>query len=68
MGYSDADWACSITDRKFVGGFCVFARIFDSMVQQEVGLVSRSSAESQYRALASVAAEVLWMKSLLQEI
>jgi histone deacetylase 1/2 len=68
-GYSDADWATSIDDRKSVAGQCVFlgeTLVLWSSRKQKV--VSRSSTESEYRALADLAAEITWVSSLLQEL
>lgn len=67
--FCDADWAVSNEDRRSVGGFCVFlGNSLVSWSSRRQGVVSRSSTESQYRAIADVAAEVLWLKSLLKEI
>ncbi|KAH9652916.1 retrovirus-related pol polyprotein from transposon RE1 [Citrus sinensis] len=38
------------------------------LLTKKQGVVSRSSTESEYRALAMAASEVLWLKSLLTEI
>jgi hypothetical protein len=68
-GYSDADWATSIDDRKSVAGQCVFlgeTLVLWSSRKQKV--VSRSSTESEYRALADLAAEITSVSSLLQEL
>ncbi|KAL6348021.1 hypothetical protein AAG906_037750 [Vitis piasezkii] len=52
-GFSDADWTCNVDDRRSITGYCV---------------VARSSTESKYRALASVTMELIWIKSLLDEL
>jgi len=67
--FSDADWATSTDDRKSMAGQCVFlgeTLISWSSIKQKV--VSRSSTESEYRALADLAAEVAWLRSLLAEL
>nr|KYP75364.1 Copia protein [Cajanus cajan] len=68
-GFSDAYWAISIDDRKSIAGQCVF--LGESLIawsSRKQKVVSRSSTESEYRALVDLAAEVKWIKSLLQEI
>lgn len=68
-GFSDTDWATSSDDRKSMASLCVFlgeSLVTSSSKMQKV--VSRSRTESEYKALADLAAEIAWVKSLLQEI
>ncbi|CAA0806920.1 cysteine-rich RLK (RECEPTOR-like protein kinase) 8 [Striga hermonthica] len=68
-GYSDADWAGDPTDRRSNTGYCFF--LGDSLVSwrsKKQTLVSRSSAESEYRALADSTAELLWLRRLLADL
>lgn len=65
-GFSDADWATNTEDRKSVAGYCVY--LGESLItwsSRKQRAVSRSSTESEYRALADLAAEVAWIRSLL---
>ncbi|XP_062075781.1 uncharacterized mitochondrial protein AtMg00810-like [Humulus lupulus] len=67
-GYSDADWACCPDDRRSVAGYCVYlGDTLVSWLSKKQAVVSRSSTESEYRALAHVAAEISWTQSLLKE-
>ncbi|XP_062075014.1 uncharacterized mitochondrial protein AtMg00810-like [Humulus lupulus] len=68
VGFSDADWACCPDDRTSVAGYYVY--LGDTLVSwssKKQAVVSRSSTESEYRALAHVAAEISWIQSLLKE-
>ncbi|XP_062118388.1 uncharacterized mitochondrial protein AtMg00810-like [Humulus lupulus] len=63
-GYLDSDWACYPDDRRSVAGYCVY--LGDTLVSwssKKQVVVSRSSTESEYRALAHVLAEISWITS-----
>ena len=68
-GYSDADWACDLVDRKSITRLCVMLGFnlltWGSKKQKEV---SRSSKKSEYRSLFTTATELVWIASLLHEI
>ena len=56
-------------DRRSTAGICVYlgnSLITWSSKKQDV--VSRSSTESEYRALSSTTAELIWLKSLFKEL
>ncbi|KAJ9551165.1 hypothetical protein OSB04_015210 [Centaurea solstitialis] len=62
VAYSDADWAgCPNTHRSTLG-FCVY--LGDNLVSwssKRQHVVSRSSAEAEYRGIANVVAETAWL-------
>ena len=54
VGYCDADWAGSIEDRKSTTSYCTF--VGGNLVtwkSKKQSVVARSSAEAEYRAMAS---------------
>ncbi|CAM8909312.1 unnamed protein product [Rhodiola kirilowii] len=67
--YCDADWAACPKTRRSVTGFCIV--IGESLVSwrtKKQAIVSRSSVESEYRAMAAVCTEVIWLLRLFFEM
>uniref|UniRef100_A0A2N9HNG4 Reverse transcriptase Ty1/copia-type domain-containing protein n=1 Tax=Fagus sylvatica TaxID=28930 RepID=A0A2N9HNG4_FAGSY len=67
--FTDADWAGDPDDRRSTSGFLVYLGsnpITWSTKKQPT--VSRSSTESEYRALAIASAELCWIRTLLKDL
>lgn len=69
VGFSDADWASDVDDRKSVTGY-VFtmggaAITWNTRKQQTVAL---STTEAEYMALSSATQEAVWLQKLHAEL
>ena len=67
--YSDIDWADDPTDHCSTTSYCFF--LGDSLISwrsRKQSVVSQSSSESEYCALADTTAELLWLHWLLHDI
>ena len=68
-GYTDSDWAGNVLDRKSTTGYCTL--VGGNLVtwkSKKQFVVARSSAEAEYRAMASTACELIWLKRLLRDL
>ncbi|KAI0498183.1 hypothetical protein KFK09_021424 [Dendrobium nobile] len=66
--FSDADWAGDPITRKSTSGYCSF--LGDTLISWTVKkqhTVARSSTESEYRALAALTSDIIWIRRLLNE-
>ena len=67
--YTDADWAGSATDRHSTSGYFTF--VDGNLVtwrSKKQKVVSRSSAETEYRGMTHGVCELLWLRRLLRDL
>jgi hypothetical protein len=61
--YSDADWVGCSDDRRSIGGYVVYlgSNLVSWSARKQATTVSRSSIESEYKALTNATTEIMWI-------
>jgi hypothetical protein len=68
-GYTDADWAGNVSDKKSTSGYFTF--VGGNLVtwrSNKQKVVALSSAKAEFRGMAKGICELLWLRRLLTEI
>ena len=67
VGFSNANYVGDKGDRKSTSGYCTFVRgNLVTWKSKKQTVVSKSSAEAEYRAMAHTTCELIWLKALLE--
>ncbi|KAE8710348.1 L-ascorbate oxidase-like protein [Hibiscus syriacus] len=69
VAFADVDWASNVDDHHSISGFCIFlGGNLVSWGSKRQWSISRSTTEAEYRALADVLADVIWIQALLTDM
>lgn len=67
--FCDVDWTSCPNNRKSVTGYMItYGNSLISWKSKKHNTISRSSAEAEYRSLASTVAEIIWLTGLFKEL
>lgn len=69
QGFSDADFASNLDDRRTTTGYCeMLGKNLLSWSSKKQVVVARSSTEFEYRSLAAATTDLVWITTLFSEL
>eukprot|EP00253_Pinus_taeda_P028996 PITA_28996 len=69
LGYTDADWAGSVVDRKSTSGCCFnLGSASISWMSRKQKLMALSTGEAEYIATSMASCEAVWLRKLFSEL
>ncbi|XP_057250750.1 uncharacterized mitochondrial protein AtMg00810-like [Beta vulgaris subsp. vulgaris] len=68
-GFSDVDWGTCAYSGRSLTGWCIFlGKSLISWKTKKQKVVSKSSAEAEYRSLSQTTSEVAWLQGILEDL
>jgi hypothetical protein len=68
-GYTDSDWAGSVSDRKITSGCCFsLGSAMISWQSRKQSSIALNTAEAEYIAACSASCEAIWLRKLLTDL
>ena len=69
VGYTDSDWAGSVSDRKSTSGCCFsLGSTIVSWFSRKQKSVALSSTKAEYMAASQASCEALWLRKLMVDL
>ena len=68
IGFSDADWAGNLADRRSISGYLFLLGGPISWSAKKQPIVSLSTMEAEYMALTHATREAIWLRAVLAEL